>query len=99
MNQKYSSYHNLIQCCSDFGFMPNIVLCTMENSLIYRFCQEKIGIGIDADVHPEKELLAGLRKIELYDDIPWIIWSAVKIQLMIKLFPDFKKSAAIWIKF
>ena len=53
--------------------MPNIVLCTMENSLIYRFCQEKIGIGIDADVHPEKELLAGLRKIELYDDIPWKI--------------------------
>ena len=73
MNQKYSSYHNLIQCCSDFGFMPNIVLCTMENSLIYRFCQEKIGIGIDADVHPEKELLAGLRKIELYDAIPWKI--------------------------
>ena len=73
MNQKYSSYHNLIQCCSDFGFMPNIVLCTMENSLIYRFCQEKIGIGIDADVYPEKELLAGLRKIELYDAIPWKI--------------------------
>ena len=45
----------------------------MENSLIYRFCQEKIGIGIDADVHPEKELLAGLRKIELYDAIPWKI--------------------------
>ena len=41
----------------------------MENSLIYRFCQEKIGIGIDADVYPEKELLAGLRKIELYDAI------------------------------
>lgn len=45
----------------------------MENSLIYRFCQEKIGIGVDADVHPEKELLAGLRKIELYDAIPWKI--------------------------
>lgn len=46
MNQKYSSYHNLIQCCSDFGFMPNIVLCTMENSLIYRFCQEKIELAL-----------------------------------------------------
>lgn len=73
MNQKYSSYHNLIQRCSDFGFTPNIVLCTMENSLIYRFCQEKIGIGIDADIHPEEELPAGLRKIELYDAIPWKI--------------------------
>ena len=41
--------------------------------LLYRFCQEKIGIGIDADVYPEKELLAGLRKIELYDAIPWKI--------------------------
>ena len=73
MNQKYSSYHNLIQRCSDFGFMPNIVLCTMENPLIYRFCKEKIGIGIDADIHPEEELPASLHKIELYDAIPWKI--------------------------
>ena len=28
-----------------------------------------------------------------------LIWSVVKIQLTIKLFPDFRKSAAIWIKF
>lgn len=73
MNQKYSSYHNLIQRCSDFGFTPNIVISTMENSLIYRFCQEKSGIGIDADIHPEEELPADLRKIELHDAIPWKI--------------------------
>ena len=53
--------------------MPNIVLLTMDNSLIFRFCEDKIVIGIDADVHPEKELMAGLRKIELYDAIPWKI--------------------------
>lgn len=73
MNQKYSSYHNLIQRCSDFGFTPNIVISTMENPLIYRFCQEKSGIGIDADIHPEEELPADLRKIELHDAIPWKI--------------------------
>ena len=50
MNQKYSSYHNFIQRCSDFGFTPNIVLCTMENPLIYHFCQEKIGISIGANI-------------------------------------------------
>ena len=73
MNQKYSSYHNLIQRCSDFGFTPNIVISTMENPLIYRFCQDKAGIGIDADIHPEEELPAGLRKIKLHDAIPWKI--------------------------
>lgn len=73
MNQKYASYHNLIQRCSDFGFVPNIVISTMESQLIYRFCQEKAGIGIDADIHEESELPEGLRKIELCDAIPWKI--------------------------
>lgn len=73
MNQKYSSYHNLIQRCGDFGFTPNIIISTMENSLIYRFCQDKAGIGIDADIHSE-ELPAGLRKIEIIDAIAWKIY-------------------------
>ncbi len=73
LNQKYSSYHNLIQRCSDFGFTPNIAISTMESQLIYRFCLEKAGIGIDADIHPESELPAGLHKIEIYDAIPWKI--------------------------
>ncbi|MEQ2564127.1 hypothetical protein WMO41_13310 [Ventrimonas sp. CLA-AP-H27] len=45
--------------------------CTTESQLIYRFCQEKAGIGIDADIHEESELPEGLRKIELCDAIPW----------------------------
>ncbi len=73
MNQKYSSYHNLIQRCSDFGFTPNIVISTMESQLIYRFCQEKAGIGIDADIHSEEELPAGIHRINLHDAIPWKI--------------------------
>ena len=73
MNQKYAGYHNLIQRCSDFGFGPNIVISIMESHLIYRFCQEKAGIGIDADIHGESELPEGLHKIELCDAIPWKI--------------------------
>lgn len=47
--------------------------CTTESQLIYRFCQEKAGIGIDANIHEESELPEGLRKIELCDAIPWKI--------------------------
>ena len=36
LNQKYDSYHNLIQRCSDFGFSPAIAIRTMESPLIYR---------------------------------------------------------------
>lgn len=73
LNQKYASYHNLIQRCSDFGFIPDIVIRTMESRMIYQFCQEKAGIGIDADIHTESEIPAGLRTIELADAIPWKI--------------------------
>ncbi len=72
MNQKYSSYHNLIQCCSDFGFMPNIVLCTMENSLIYRFVKKRLELAL-TQMFILKKNCGSLRKIELYDDIPWKI--------------------------
>ena len=52
----------------------------MENPLIYRFCQEKIGIGIDADIHQEKELPAGLRKIPDFRKSAaiWIIFQQSK---------------------
>ena len=73
LNQKYSSFHNLIQRCSDFGFAPNIVIRTMESSLIYRFCKEHAGIGIDADIHKSPELLGDLHQIPLRDAIPWRI--------------------------
>lgn len=73
LNQKYSSFHNLIQRCSDFGFAPDIVIRTMESSLIYRFCKEQAGIGIDADIHKSPELLGNLHQIPLRDAIPWKI--------------------------
>lgn len=73
LNEKYASYHNLIQRCSDFGFTPNIVISTMESQLIYRFCAKKLGIGIDADIHQNRDIPQGIRKIEIKDAIPWKI--------------------------
>lgn len=73
LNQKYSSFHNLIQRCSDFGFAPDIVIRTMESSLIYRFCKEQAGIGIDAAIHKSPDLLGNLHQIPLRDAIPWRI--------------------------
>lgn len=73
LNQKYFTYHSLIQRCEDFGFLPNIVITTMESQLLYRFCQEKAGIGIDADIHRDNFLLNDLHRIELSDAIPWKI--------------------------
>ena len=73
LNQKYFTYHSLIQRCEDFGFLPDIVFTTMESQLIYRFCLQEAGIGIDADIHRDNFLLRNLHRIELYDAIPWKI--------------------------
>ena len=71
LNQKYFSYHSFMQRCGDFGFVPNIVINTMESQLIYRFCNEKLGLGIDADIHKTDRLYPDIRRIELQDAIPW----------------------------
>ena len=71
LNQKYFSYHSFMQRCGDFGFVPNIVINTMESQLIYRFCNEKLGLGIDADIHKIDRLYPDIRRIELHDAIPW----------------------------
>lgn len=73
LNEKYSIYHNLIQRCNDFGFVPNIVITTMESRLISHFCRKETGIGIDADIHPEPDILDNIHKIEICDAIPWRI--------------------------
>ena len=73
LNERYFIYHSLNQRCQDFGFSPNIVINTMESSLIYRFCKEKMGVGIDADIHHDPKLLEPLHKIPIKDAIPWKI--------------------------
>lgn len=87
LNEKYFSYHSLLQRCRDFGFTPAIVAKTMESQIIYHFCRQKTGLGIDADIHRDKLLLDGLRLIELRDSIPW------KISMIIR--GDRKKEKAV----
>ena len=74
LNEKYYSYHSLLQRCQDFGFTPSIVVKTMESQLIYQFCRQKAGLGIDADIHRDKSMMSGLHLIPLYDSIPWKIF-------------------------
>ena len=50
----------------------------MESQLIYRFCHEKMGLGIDADIHKADELYQEIRRIELYDAIPWKVFMIYK---------------------
>lgn len=73
LNEKYYSYHSLLQRCRDFGFTPMIVAKTMESRVIYHFCRQKVGLGIDADIHRDKMMLDGLKLIELCGCIPWKI--------------------------
>lgn len=74
LNQKYFSFHSFVQRCGDFGFNPNIVINTMESRLIYRFCSERLGLGIDADIHKDDGLYPNVKKIELYDAIAWKVY-------------------------
>lgn len=73
LNDRYQCYYSLIQRCGDFGFTPNIVIKTVESSLIYRLCEAKTGIGIDVNIHRLRENDTILRYIEIEDAIPWKI--------------------------
>lgn len=73
LNEKFYCYHSLVERCRDFGFMPDIVVKTMEGQLIYRFCKEKIGLGIVVDIHKDEIRKEGLSMIGLADSLPWKI--------------------------
>ncbi len=78
LNEKYYSYHSLLQRCHDFGFVPSIVIKTMESKIIYRFCKRKMGLGIDVNIHQEEIAMDGLKLIELHDSIPWKISMVIR---------------------
>lgn len=82
LNEMYYSYHSILQRCRDFGFTPNIAAKTMESQIIYHFCTQKIGLGIDVDIHRDKIRLDGLRMIELRDSIPWKISMIIRSERM-----------------
>lgn len=78
LNEKFTCYHSFVQRCRDFGFTPQIVIKTMESQLIYRFCRQGLGLGVDVDIHQDEVNLEGIRRIPLSDSIPW------KISLIIR---------------
>lgn len=78
LNEKYYSYHSLLQRCHDFGFTPSIVMKTMESKIIYRFCKRKMGLGIDVNIHQDDIAMEGLHLIELHDSIPWKISMVIR---------------------
>ena len=45
----------------------------MESSLIYKYVAEKLGIGVDIDIHDQRMFNLPVRLIELKDSIPWSI--------------------------
>lgn len=73
LNERYSCYHSFVSRCKDFGFVPLIRIKLMESQLIYRFCREKLGIGIDTNIHKQDISMDHLRRIKLYDAFPWSI--------------------------
>ncbi|MBE7725367.1 MAG: LysR family transcriptional regulator [Enterocloster citroniae] len=74
LNKKFYCYHSFVGRCKDFGFIPLIPIKTMESQLIYRFCREKRGIGIDINIHENDISMDGIRRIELVDAFPWRIF-------------------------
>lgn len=78
LNEKFYSYHSFVQRCRDFDFIPQIVIKTMESQLIYRFCREGLGLGIDVDIHQEELNLKGIKRIPLCDAIPWKIFLVIR---------------------
>lgn len=78
LNEKFYCYHSLAERCRDFGFTPDFVVKTMEGQLIYRFCKEKVGLGIVVDIHKDEIRKDGLRMIGLSDSLPWKISVVVR---------------------
>lgn len=73
LNERYSCYHSFLSRCKDFGFIPLIHMKLMESQLIYRFCREKMGIGIDTNIHKQDISMEHLHRIKLYDAFSWKI--------------------------
>lgn len=88
LNEKYQCYYSLANRFHDLGFSPNIVIKTVESSLIYRLCEAETGIGIDVNIHDPKELVPHLRYIEIEDTLPWNIYVTCRSE----------DSAAPWIR-
>lgn len=77
INEQYQSYINFLNACELAGFTPDIRIRTMEPMMIYRFVQEGLGVGIDADIHEKGEVPDGIMRIPIEDLTPWTVYIGV----------------------
>ena len=75
LNEHFSLFHSIVRRCADFGFTPQFVVKTMESRLIYHFCQERVGIGIDVNIHAAPP---PLRYVPITEGTPWRIFFVCK---------------------
>lgn len=73
LNEKFWTFHSVVQRCTEAGFLPRIHIKTMESFLIYQFTERKRGVGIDVNIHPEQLEGRSLRPITIEDSIPWSV--------------------------
>lgn len=75
LNEHFSLFHSIVRRCADFGFTPQFVVKTMESRLIYHFCQERVDIGIDVNIHAAPP---PLRYVPITEGTPWRIFFVCK---------------------
>lgn len=78
LNEKFNTYHTLQQACHDYGFLPNIVIKTMESRMIQKQCKKKAGLGIDVKFESSDYNLDGIQIAGLQTPISWDIYMIYK---------------------
>lgn len=78
LNEKFNCYHTLQQVCHNHGFIPNIVVKTMESRMIQKQCRKKVGLGIDVDFESGDYNLDGIHIAEMKEPISWDIYMIYK---------------------
>lgn len=78
LNEKFNSYHTLHQVCHDHGFIPNIVVKTMESRMIQKQCKKKVGLGIDVNFESSDYNLDGIHVASVREAMSWDIYMIYK---------------------
>lgn len=78
LNEKFNSYHTLYQVCHDHGFIPNIVVKTMESRMIQKQCKKKTGLGIDVKFEGSDYNLDGIHVASIREAISWDVYMICK---------------------
>lgn len=78
LNEKFNSYHTLHQVCHEHGFVPDIVVKTMESRMIQKQCKKKVGLGIDVNFESSDYNLDGIHVAAVQDNISWDIYMIYK---------------------